>query len=124
MPRILGVDIPTNKKVIHSLRYIYGIGLTTSGLILKGAQIDPEKMAKDLSDEETSRIAAILQKHYKVEGELRRQVTQNIRRLVDIGCYRGSRHKKGLPVRGQRTRCNARSRKGPRPRVGGIKKAG
>lgn len=124
MPRILGVDIPANKKVIYSLRYIYGIGLTTAGLILKEAQISPEKMAKELSDEETSRIVATIQKHYKVEGELRRQVTQNIRRLVDIGCYRGSRHKKGLPVRGQRTRCNARSRKGSRPRVGGIKKAG
>jgi small subunit ribosomal protein S13 len=122
MPRISGVDIPPNKKIYYSLQYIYGIGPLISGLVLKEAQIEPTKKAKDLTDEEVSRIATVIQSRYKVEGELRRQVTQNIRRLMDIGSYRGSRHKKGLPVRGQRTRCNARSRKGPRPRVGGIKK--
>jgi small subunit ribosomal protein S13 len=122
MPRITGVDIPPNKKILYSLQYIYGVGSLRAGLILKEAKIEPDRKTKDLSDEEVSRIAGVIQNHYKVEGELRRQVAQNIRRLMDIGSYRGSRHKKGLPVRGQRTRCNARSRKGPRPRVGGIKK--
>ncbi|MFC1514526.1 30S ribosomal protein S13 [Candidatus Omnitrophota bacterium] len=122
MPRITGVDIPPNKKIYYSLQYIYGIGPLIAGLILKEAQIDQIKKAKDLTDEEVSKITGVIQNRYKVEGELRRQVAQNIRRLMDIGSYRGSRHKKGLPVRGQRTRCNARSRKGPRPRVGGLKK--
>lgn len=122
MPRILGVDIPANKKILYSLRYIYGIGLYTSSLILKEAGIDFDKRAKDLTEEEVSRIANIIQGRYKVEGELRREISQNIRRLIDTGSYRGLRHKKGLPVRGQRTRCNARTRKGPRPRVGGVKK--
>ncbi len=124
MPRILGVDIPKNKKIRFSLRYIYGIGPTRADEILKNTGINPGKRAYELSDEEISKIASYIQSHYKVEGELRREVTQNIRRLIDIGCYRGVRHKKGLPVRGQRTRCNARTRKGPRPRVGGIKKRG
>lgn len=122
MPRILGVDIPKNKKIRFSLRYIYGIGPTRADEILKNTGINPDKRAYELSDEEISKIASYIQSHYKVEGELRREVAQNIRRLIDIGCYRGIRHKKGLPVRGQRTRCNARTRKGPRPRVGGIKK--
>jgi len=122
MPRIFGVDIPKNKKIKISLSYIYGIGQTVALDILKALNIDPEKKASDLSDEEISQIASYVQGRRKVEGELRREITQNIRRLIDIGSYRGSRHKKGLPVRGQRTRCNARSRKGPRPRVGGIKK--
>ena len=122
MPRILGVDIPKNKKIGFSLRYIYGIGPYRAEEILKNTGINPNKKAGELSDEEVSRIASFIQSHYKVEGELRREVSQSIRRLIDIGCYRGIRHKKGLPVRGQRTRCNARTRKGPRPRVGGIKK--
>jgi len=122
MPRILGVDIPKNKKIGFSLRYIYGIGPYRAEEILKNTGINPNKRAGQLSDEEVSRIASFIQSHYKVEGELRREVSQSIRRLIDIGCYRGIRHKKGLPVRGQRTRCNARTRKGPRPRVGGIKK--
>jgi len=122
MPRILGVDIPKNKKIRFSLRYIYGIGLYRADEILKSTGINPDKRAGQLSDEEISKIASFIQSHYKVEGELRREVSQSIRRLIDIGCYRGIRHKKGLPVRGQRTRCNARTRKGPRPRVGGIKK--
>ena len=121
MPRILGVDIPGNKRIAYSLRYVYGIGPLRSMTVLKEAGIDPDKRAKELSDEETSKLVSVIQNRYKVEGELRRQIAQNIRRLRDIGSYRGSRHKKGLPARGQRTRCNARTRKGPRARVGGIK---
>ena len=122
MPRILGVDIPKNKKIKISLRYLYGVGPANALDILTATSIDPEKRAGELNDEEVSRIVSYLQGNIKVEGELRRENTQNIRRLMEIGCYRGSRHKKSLPVRGQRTRCNARTRKGPRPRVGGIKK--
>ncbi len=122
MPRILGVDIPREKKIKIALRYIYGIGPANSLVVLKETGIDPEKKAGELNEEELSRITSYIQGHYKVEGELRRQITQDIRRLIEIGCYRGLRHKKGLPVRGQRTRCNARTRKGPRPRVGGLKR--
>ena len=122
MPRIFGVDIPKNKKIKISLRYIYGIGPVISLRILSELGIDPERKASDLNEEEVSQIASHVQSKYRIEGELRRENTQNIRRLIEIGSYRGSRHKKGLPVRGQRTRCNARSRKGPKPRVGGIKK--
>ncbi len=122
MPRIFGVDIPKNKKIKIALRYIYGIGPTNSLQILNDIGIDPEKKAADLGEEETSQIASFVQTHYRIEGELRREISQNIRRLIDISSYRGSRHKKGLPARGQRTRCNARTRKGPKPRVGGIKK--
>lgn len=121
MPRILGVDIPKNKKIGISLRYLYGIGPATALEVLNSVGIPPDKKASELSEEEVSKIASCIQTHYKVEGELRRGVSQSIRRLIEIGCYRGIRHKKGLPVRGQRTRCNARTRKGPRPRVGGIK---
>lgn len=123
MPRILGVDIPKNKKIRISLRYIYGIGPVNTLDVLSNTGIDPEKKAGELSDEEVSKIIAYIQSNYKVEGELRREIAQNIRRLIEIGSYRGIRHRKGLPVRGQRTKCNARTRKGPRPRVGGIKKA-
>jgi small subunit ribosomal protein S13 len=122
MPRILGVDIPKNKKIKVSLQYIYGIGPVKSLEILSANNIDPERKASDLSDEEVSRIVSYIQGQVRVEGELRREISQNIRRLIEIGSYRGSRHKKGLPVRGQRTKCNSRTRKGPRPRVGGIKK--
>ena len=122
MPRIFGVDIPKNKQIKIALRYVYGIGPCKALEILKAVEIDPLKKAGDLNDEEISKIANLVQSQYRIEGELRREIAQNIRRLVEIGTYRGSRHKKGLPVRGQRTRCNARSRKGPRPRVGGIKK--
>ena len=121
MPRILGVDIPKNKKIKASLRYIYGIGPTNVLKILNHTGIDPEKRASQLTDEEISRIASYAQSNYHLEGELKRTISQNIRRLIEISSYRGFRHKKGLPVRGQRTRCNARTRKGPRPRVGGIK---
>ncbi|MFH1503849.1 MAG: 30S ribosomal protein S13 [Candidatus Omnitrophota bacterium] len=122
MPRIFGVDIPKNKKIKISLRYIYGIGPERSSKILKEVGVDPEKKASELSEEEISQIASNVQSNYRTEGELRREISQNVRRLMEIGSYRGMRHKKGLPVRGQRTRCNARTRKGPKPRVGGIKK--
>ena len=122
MPRILGVDIPKNKKVKVSLQYIYGIGPVKALEILSANNVDPERKAGDLTDEEVSRIVTYIQNQVRVEGELRREISQNIRRLIEIGSYRGSRHKKGLPVRGQRTKCNSRTRKGPRPRVGGIKK--
>jgi len=122
MPRIFGVDIPKNKKIKISLSYVYGIGPTLASKILKETGINPEKKASDLSEEEISQIASYVQSNYRIEGELRREISQNIRRLIDIGSYRGLRHKKGLPVRGQRTRCNARTRKGHKPKVGGIKK--
>ncbi len=114
MPRILGVDIPKEKTIWIALTYIYGIGRTRSAEILKQAQIDPMKRAKDLSEEEISRITEIIQRNYKIEGDLRREVAQNIKRLMEINCYRGIRHKRGLPVRGQRSKTNARTRKGPR----------
>jgi small subunit ribosomal protein S13 len=115
VPRILGVDIPKEKRIDVSLRYLYGVGEKLSVDILKEAGIPPEKRAKDLSEDEISRITNTIQKiGYKVEGDLRRDIQQNIKRLVDIGSWRGMRHKKGLPVRGQRTKTNARTRKGPR----------
>lgn len=114
MPRILGVDIPKEKRIEISLMYLYGVGRAMSNKILQEANIDSSKRAKDLSEEEVSRITGIIQKGYRVEGDLRREISQNIKRLIDIGSYRGSRHKKGLPARGQRTRTNARTRKGPR----------
>ena len=115
MPRILGVDIPKQKRMDIALTYLYGVGRVISGKILAESNISPEKRAKDLTEDEISRITNVLQKStYRVEGDLRREVSQNIKRLMDIGAWRGMRHKKGLPVRGQRTRTNARSRKGPR----------
>ena len=115
MPRILGVDIPKAKRIEIALTYLYGVGRYLSNQILKEAGISPDKRAKDLSEEEVSRITNVLQKSsYKFEGDLRRDISQNIKRLMDIGSWRGMRHKKGLPVRGQRTRTNARTRKGPR----------
>jgi len=122
MPRIVGVEIPKEKKVWVALTYIYGIGRFRSFEILKNTGVDPDKRAKDLTDEEIAKISDFIQKNYKVEGELRREVQQNIRHLIEIGCYRGIRHKLGLPVRGQRTRTNARTRKGPRPGIGVKKK--
>lgn len=121
MPRILGVDIPKEKRIDISLTYLYGVGRSLSGVILKEAGVDSNKRAKDLTEEEISRLTAILQKGtYKVEGDLRRDISQNIKRLMDIGSWRGSRHKKGLPVHGQRTRTNSRTRKGPRRGGGAI----
>jgi len=123
MPRILGVDLPNDKPTHIALRYIYGIGPTTSLRLCEQARVDPQRQAKDLSDEDIARIAGILDRdnNYLVEGPLRRQIQQNITRLKDIQCYRGLRHRKSLPVRGQRTRTNARTRKGPRRTVAGKK---
>jgi len=121
MPRIAGVDIPDNKKVRYSLRYIYGIGQKIADDILEDSKIDPDTKARDLTDDEVGRIAAYLDEKLIVEGSLRRQVQQNIQRLRDIRSYRGERHRKGLPTRGQRTRCNARTRKGRKKTVAGKK---
>jgi small subunit ribosomal protein S13 len=121
MPRIVGVDIPGNKSVWISLTYIYGIGKYTSEQILKEARIERSAKAGKLSEDELSRITQIIDRNYIVGGQLRRQVTQNIARLRDITCYRGIRHRKGLPVRGQCTQSNARTRKGPRKTVAGKK---
>jgi small subunit ribosomal protein S13 len=118
MPRILGVDIPREKRIEAALPYIYGIGPATARRILDQAKIDYNRRSKDLSEEEISRITAIVQNNYVIEGDLRREITQNVKRLMDIGAYRGMRHKKSLPVRGQRTKTNARTRKGRKPIVG------
>lgn len=118
MPRISGIDLPKEKRIEISLTYLYGIGRALANKILAKANIDPNKRAKDLTEEEIARIALIIQKEYRVEGDLRREISQNIKRLMDIGAYRGLRHKRGLPVRGQRTRTNARTRKGPRRAIG------
>jgi small subunit ribosomal protein S13 len=122
MPRVQGVDIPPNKRTHVSLTYIFGVGDKTAMDICKVAGIDPAVKAKDLSDDELSRIGTVIENSYAVEGQLRRQIQQNIARLKDIGCYRGIRHRKGLPVRGQNTRTNARTRKGPKRLVAKKKK--
>ncbi|MDD5436549.1 MAG: 30S ribosomal protein S13 [Candidatus Omnitrophica bacterium] len=121
MPRLVGVDIPKEKRVEIALMYIYGIGRSLSNKILKIANVNPDKRAKDLTEEEVARLSSVIQKDYKVEGDLRRDISANIKRLIDIGSYRGFRHRKGLPVRGQRTRTNARTRKGPRKTVGVVR---
>ena len=121
MPRLLGVDIPNNKPTWISLTYLYGVGGRTARELCHKAGVDPTGRAKDLREDELARMAALLDKDYTVEGQLRRQVSQNIARLRDIGCYRGIRHRRGLPVRGQRTRTNARTRKGPKKTVAGKK---
>lgn len=118
MPRIVGVDIPKDKKIEIALGYIFGIGRTLANEILAKTQISPDIQAKDLTEDQVAKINSVLQKEYKVEGDLRREISQNIKRLIGIGCYKGIRHKKGLPVRGQRTHTNARTRKGPRKTVG------
>ncbi|OGW76825.1 MAG: 30S ribosomal protein S13 [Omnitrophica bacterium RIFCSPHIGHO2_02_FULL_49_9] len=123
MPRILGVDIPSEKRIEVALTYLYGVGWPLSNRILKEAQINPNKRAKELSEKEVAQITSIIQKsNYKVEGELRREIQKNIKRLIDIKSYRGMRHVRGLPVRGQRTHTNARTRKGKRKTVGGLSK--
>ena len=122
MPRIVGVDIPKEKRVEIALTYLYGIGRSLSNRILKATEISPDIRAKDLTEEQVSKITLYIQKEYKIEGDLRREVTQNIRRLIDIGSYRGFRHRRGLPVRGQRTHTNARTRKGPKRQIGVRKK--
>jgi small subunit ribosomal protein S13 len=121
VPRIAGVDVPADKITWSALTYIHGIGRRSALDICKEAQINPNGRMKDLSEDEVGRIAAVIDRSYVVEGSLRRQVLQNIARLKDIGCYRGVRHRRGLPVRGQRTRTNARTRKGPRKTVAGKK---
>ena len=121
MPRILGVDLPNEKPLHISLRYIRGIGPSTSLEVCDKAKVNPQRKAKELTEEEVARIATILDREYVVEGQLRRQEQQNIARLKEIGCYRGFRHRRNLPCRGQRTRTNARTRKGPRKTVAGKK---
>lgn len=121
MPRIAGVDIPNDKRVVIALTYIYGVGPHHSRAILKEAGVDHDIRAKNLNEDQISQIASIIDRTYIVEGQLRRQVTQNIARMKDIQCYRGIRHRRGLPVHGQRTRTNARTRKGPKKTVAGKK---
>ena len=121
MPRIAGVDIPADKPIWVSLTYLYGIGPANSRVILKEAAIEPQRRAKELTEEELAKIIGIIDRSYLVEGALRRQINQNVARLRDIQSYRGNRHRRSLPVRGQRTRSNARTRKGPRKTVAGKK---
>jgi len=123
LARIVGIDLPKNKRVEIGLTYIYGIGRSTSQELLEKSQIDPNKRVKDLTDEETAKLREMIET-LTVEGDLRRQVTQNIKRKMDIGCYAGLRHRRGLPVRGQRTKTNARTRKGPKKGIGAKKKTG
>ena len=121
MARIAGVDLPRNKRLLIALTYIFGVGKTTSGLIIEQAGLDPNKRTQDLNDSEIAKIRSVLESTYKVEGDLRKEVSMNIRRLIDLNCYRGIRHRKGLPVRGQRTHSNARTRKGPAKAIAGKK---
>jgi len=120
--RILGVDLPRDKRVETGLTYIYGIGLTTSKQIIAGTGIDPDIRVGDLSDAQITQLREYIDANLQVEGDLRRETSQNIKRLMEIGCYRGLRHRRGLPVRGQRTSTNARTRKGPRRQIGAKKK--
>ena len=123
MARISGVDVPREKRVLIALTYIHGIGRTTAGVICEGAGVKPATRVRDLTDEEVTHIRAFVDQQLKVEGDLRREVSQNIKRKMDIGCYQGLRHRRGLPVRGQRTPTNARTRKGPRKTVAHKKQA-
>ena len=118
MARIAGIDIPKDKRAVISLTYIYGIGPTTSSKVLALAKVSPDTRVKDLTEDEVARIRGVIDKDHEVEGDLRRNITMDIKRLMDIGCYRGLRHRRGLPVRGQRTHTNARTRKGPKKTVG------
>ena len=124
MPRIGGVDIPNDKRIEVSLTYVYGIGLTRSKAILADTGISPDVRARELTDEDVLRIRDYIDKHYIIEGDLRREVRQNIARLIEINCYRGQRHRRNLPVHGQRTRTNARQKRGARKTVAGKKRAG
>lgn len=123
MARIAGVDLPRNKRMEIALTYIFGIGRTSALKILSAAEIDPSRNSDELNDAEINAIRAVIDRDYKVEGDLRREVTGNIKRYMDLGCYRGLRHRRGLPVRGQRTHTNARTRKGPRKAIAGKKQA-
>jgi small subunit ribosomal protein S13 len=122
MARIAGVDLPRDKRVEIGLTYIYGIGRTSSNKILEVAKVNPDTRVRDLTDEEVKRIAEVIGNDYEVEGDLRREVAMNIKRLTEIGCYRGVRHRRGLPCRGQRTKTNARTRKGPKRTIANKKK--
>lgn len=121
MPRIVGVDVPKEKRIEIALTYIHGIGRTSANKILKKTGISPDTRAKNLTEEDVSKLSSVIQRDYRIEGDVRRMVSGNIKRLMDIGSYRGFRHKRSLPVRGQRTRTNARTRKGPRKTVGVVK---
>ncbi len=122
MARISGVDLPREKRIEIGLTYIYGIGRVSSNKILAAANVNPDTRVRDLTDDEVKRISAIIDEHHTVEGDLRRQIALNIKTLQEIGCYRGIRHRKGLPVRGQKTKTNARTRKGPKKTVANKKK--
>ena len=122
MARIAGVDLPREKRIEIGLTYIYGIGRVSTNKILADAKVNPDTRVRDLTDEEVSRIRDVMDEHYTVEGDLRREIALNIKRLQEIGCYRGIRHRKGLPVRGQKTKTNARTRKGPKRTVANKKK--
>ncbi len=122
MARLVGVDLPRDKRIEVGLTYIYGIGLTTSKKILADTGVDPDVRVKDLTEDDLTKLRDYIQENLKVEGDLHREVSQNVKRLMEIGCYRGLRHRRGLPVRGQRTHTNARTRKGPRKQIGGKKK--
>jgi small subunit ribosomal protein S13 len=122
MARIAGIDIPRNKKIEVAITYIFGIGRSNGGDVLRKANVNPATRTRDLTEEEVSRIREVVEREYRVEGDLRREIQMNIKRLMDIGCYRGLRHRKGMPVRGQRTRTNARTRRGRKGQAIGIKK--
>ncbi len=122
MARLVGVDLPRDKRIEVGLTYIYGIGLTTSKKILAETGVNPDVRVKDLTEDDLSKLRDYIQENLHVEGDLHREVSQNVKRLMEIGCYRGLRHRRGLPVRGQRTHTNARTRKGPRKQIGGKKK--
>ena len=122
MARLVGVDLPRDKRIEVGLTYIYGIGLTTSKKILAETGVNPDTRCNDLTEDELSKLRDYIQEHLTTEGDLHREVSQNIKRLMEIGCYRGLRHRRGLPVRGQRTHTNPRTRKGPRKQIGGKKK--
>lgn len=123
MARIAGVDVPRDKRVEISLRYIYGIGATTARNICVRTRVNPDTRVKDLTEDEVARLRELIDREFKVEGDLRREINLNIKRLIEIGCYRGLRHRRGLPVHGQRTRTNARTKRGPRRTVAGRRKA-
>jgi small subunit ribosomal protein S13 len=122
MARIAGIDLPNEKRVEYGLTYVYGIGVTSSRKILEEAGINPDTRVKDLTEDDEKKIREIIDRDYTVEGDLKRQVALDIKRLIEVGCYRGLRHRKGLPVRGQRTKTNARTRKGPKRTIAGKKK--
>ncbi|MBQ9020654.1 MAG: 30S ribosomal protein S13 [Eggerthellaceae bacterium] len=122
MPRLVGVDLPRDKRIEVGLTYIYGIGLTTAKKIIAETGVDPDVRVKDISEDDLAKLRDYINENLTVEGDLHREVSQNVKRLMEIGCYRGLRHRRGLPTRGQRTHTNARTRKGPRKQIGGKKK--